>query len=124
MILEQHGTTINTNQNRIPYPDRLPVLDCQFLPISAAFHSPHVYEAYRRICERPDSAGLFKRLDFTIPIYHTYTGEDIHLYLRDDCVPILARAILCEPVDWAKTCMRTSTTHILDFGRVNKSVGA
>ncbi|KAJ5193540.1 fatty acid synthase beta subunit [Penicillium cf. viridicatum] len=115
-ILERTGAPSDSNQDKIMYLDRRPSVDCQFLPISAAFHSPHLDSAYRRIIARIGSAGLFDGLDFTIPVYHTFSGEDVHLNLGQDRIAILVRAVLCEPVDWPKACMEAFTTHILDFG--------
>ncbi|KAJ5151391.1 fatty acid synthase beta subunit [Penicillium canariense] len=115
-ILERHSAPPNSNQDKLRFFDRRPLINCQFLPISAAFHSPHLDVVYRRVMNRIGSAGLFDGLDLKIPVYHTFTGEDFHVALCEDPLPILIRAILCEPVDWPKVCMQTSTTHILDFG--------
>ena len=114
-IIAKRSAPSGLEQNRVPFPHRRPVVDCQFLPISAAFHSPHLEKSNERILGRI-SADLFACLNLTIPVYHTRTGEDIRLASRQDLVSTLVRAIVCEPVDWPKACIQESITHILDFG--------
>ena len=103
------------DQAKIPYPHRLPVVDYQLLPISAAFHSPHLEDAARQVLEQVDHSW-FTRLDLAIAVYHTYTGEDIRQIAKKDLMTHLVRMIMCEAVDWRKACFQPHITHILDFG--------
>lgn len=114
-ILESRSAPGSLDQAKVPFPERRAIVECQFLPISAAFHSLHLEESRRRVLSRLRS-DMFSFLDLTIPVYHTRTGEDIRHIPQYERVSALVQMIMCEPIDWRKACTHRSVTHILDFG--------
>jgi fatty acid synthase subunit beta, fungi type len=103
------------DQSRIPFAQRKPLINHQFLPISAAFHSPYLDDAVSRVLEALKSRSL-KGHDFGIPVYHTGTGEDLRQCGSGDVKESLVRMITSEMVDWPKTCLKFNVSHLLDFG--------
>ena len=103
------------DQSRVPFPQRKPIINHQFLPISAAFHTPYLDDAAARVITALKSRSL-KGHDFGIPVFHTGNGEDLRLYGSGDVKESLIRMITSETVDWPKTCMSFNVSHLLDFG--------
>jgi fatty acid synthase subunit beta, fungi type len=103
------------DQSRIPFLRRKAVINYQFLPISAAFHSPYLGDAATRVTRALEPRSLTGH-DLGIALYHTRTGEDLRQSGPDDVTENLIRMVTSEMVDWPKTCMRFTVSHILDFG--------
>ncbi|MCJ1396102.1 beta subunit of fatty acid synthetase [Xylographa bjoerkii] len=87
----------------------------QFLPISAAFHTPYLENVIDRIL------NVIKHWHFTgddigIPLFHTKTGEDLRTWGSRDIIESLVRMITVELVDWPKLCQTFRGSHLLDFG--------
>ncbi|KAI9878043.1 MAG: hypothetical protein M1830_002094 [Pleopsidium flavum] len=103
------------DQSKIPFKQRKPVVYHQFLPISAAFHSPYLDEAAVRVLDALKSRS-FRGYDLGIALYHTRTGEDLRQYGSGDVMESLVRMITSEMVDWPKACLKSNVSHLLDFG--------
>ena len=114
-LLEETRAPDGLDQARIPFPHRRPVVDYQFLPISAAFHSPHLGDAARKVLKQIDLT-FWTGLNLTLPVYHTHTGEDIRSISDLDLPAVLVQMVMCNTLDWHKACLTQNTTHILDFG--------
>ncbi|KAL2850268.1 acyl transferase domain-containing protein [Aspergillus pseudoustus] len=106
------------DQTRVHFNRRRPVLDVQFLPVSAPYHS--------RILE-PVMAWVKKALtelrltgeDMAIPIYCSVDGKvkNLQTVKSEDIVEILAKAVTIEQVDWPIACRQLSrATHIFSLG--------
>ena len=114
-LLEETRAPDGLDQARIPFPHRRPFIDYQFLPISAAFHSPHLGDAARKVLKQVDLT-FWTSVSLAIPVYHTLTGEDIRGILNQDLPAVLVQMVMCDALDWHKACLTQRTTHILDFG--------
>lgn len=103
------------DQSRLPFNERKPLVQHQFLPISAAFHSPLLDTCVARILDalRPQS---FSRDELRISVFHTRTGEDLRLSASHDLIGDLVRMVTSEPVEWPKAYSGSNFSHILDFG--------
>ncbi|KAI9744714.1 MAG: hypothetical protein M1818_001639 [Claussenomyces sp. TS43310] len=102
-------------QSRVPYNKRKPVIYHRFLPVSAAFHTPYLESAARRVLVMLKSRS-FTGNDLAIPVYHSNTADDLREHGSGDIINSLVRMIMCEQVNWPKACMVAKYSHILDFG--------
>ena len=114
-LLDRKQAPADVDQTRIPYPDRLPIIEKQFLPISAAFHSPHLEDAAQRVLAQVDRDSMLS-FDLTIPVFDTHTGEDLRQIPQDKLLFRLVRMVMCETVEWRNVRFQNDATHILDFG--------
>ncbi|KAH8807720.1 fatty acid synthase beta subunit [Xylogone sp. PMI_703] len=114
-IIEKKRAPENADQSKIPFPLRLPVMDYEFFPISAPFHTLHLEEAAKKVYDDV-SEIIFKGLNLSVPVYHTRTGEDISALSGKELIHSLIQMIMVEELDWQKACSQTSFTHVLDFG--------
>ncbi|EMC93050.1 hypothetical protein BAUCODRAFT_151421 [Baudoinia panamericana UAMH 10762] len=103
------------DQTRIPYTDRKVRFVSRFLPITAPFHSPYLGDAIHHL-ETDLKDVVITPHELGIPVYCTYTGNDIRQDKSDNVVPALVRMICKEPVNWEKATVMPNATHILDFG--------
>ncbi|KAL8830553.1 MAG: hypothetical protein Q9191_001360 [Dirinaria sp. TL-2023a] len=114
-LLEETRAPASLDQARVPFPHRRPIIDYQFLPISAAFHSPHLSNAAQKILRQIDLT-FWASLSLALPVYHTRTGEDIRDLSNQELPAVLIEMVTCSALDWHKACLTQRTTHILDFG--------
>ncbi|KAL8661117.1 MAG: hypothetical protein Q9202_005879 [Teloschistes flavicans] len=105
----------NVDQSRLPFAERRPSVRHQFLPISAAFHSPILEDVAARVQARfPSACWLGSELG--ISLYHTGTGEDLKERDSENILPLLIRMVTTEPVNWPRAFSFPKVSHILDFG--------
>lgn len=115
----RHLRTIKANedsdQSRIPYDRRKPVVRSQFLPISAPFHTPYLKDARERIKTRLKGHN-FNYYDLGISVYHTRDGSDLKSGTTDP-LSSLIDAVTVEHVDWPLTLNDVKCSHVLAFGK-------
>lgn len=113
--LRKLKATTDLDQSRILFNERKPVIRHQFLPISAAFHTPYLNVVTTRVL---DALGhqQFSGDELGISLFHTTTGEDLSTWGARDIMESLVRMITVEVVDWPKACHSFQASHILDFG--------
>ena len=103
------------DQTRIPFTERKVRFVNRFLPITAPFHSPYLAEAITHL--QDDLKDVVIRADdLGIPVYDTYTGEDVREKHEKNIVPSLVRMICKDQVNWEQATVMPNATHILDFG--------
>ena len=103
------------DQSRVPFNQRKPVVYHQFIPVSAAFHSPYMDKAAVRVLDALKSR-VFTGKDLGIALYHTGSGEDLRQHGSGDVMESLVGMIMSEMVDWPKVCSKFHVSHLLDFG--------
>lgn len=108
------------DQTRVPFSQRKIRFSSHFLPVSVPFHSKHLSGAEGHLhYDLQDT--IFASADLGIPVYDTFTGEDIKSQGSANVVPSLVRMILRDQVDYPKATFFPEATHILDFGPGNVS---
>ncbi|KAK7743296.1 hypothetical protein SLS53_004381 [Cytospora paraplurivora] len=105
----------DTDQSRVPFSQRKSNVACQFLPVSAPFHTPHLSTSAERVKNRFAVTGCISGRgcltidDLDLAVFHTETGRD----LRDDfegtanLAHVLIDAIATKTLDWPKTLRMT-----------------
>ncbi|KAJ2995622.1 hypothetical protein NUW58_g1224 [Xylaria curta] len=91
------------DQSRVPYSQRKPDIQCQFLPVSAPFHSPHLVIAADRVKEIfVETSRSPKVANLRTPIFHTESGLEIREIdsTETSLTHILIDAIASKMVDW------------------------
>ncbi|KAF7587174.1 hypothetical protein BBP40_007637 [Aspergillus hancockii] len=106
----------DTEQARVPFSKRKPVIVHQFLPVSAPFHTPYLEEAAARVKETL-SGRTISAEDLRVPVYHSQTGQDMRSLATSNIVDVLINAILCEPCDWPAAIIFPGASHIVSYGR-------
>ena len=115
MHLRKIKATNDLEQSRILFNKRRPVVRHQFLPISAAFHTPYLERVNARIVKALGHWS-FAGNDLGTAVFHTSTGEDLRAWGTGDILESLIRMITVEVVDWPKVCSSLQPSHIVDFG--------
>ncbi|KAK5625746.1 hypothetical protein RRF57_001462 [Xylaria bambusicola] len=88
-----------------------------FLPITAPFHSSYLAEAVRQLENEDLRSTKISSEELGIPLYSTYTGQDIRDELQsENIIPLLIRLICLDRVHWEKAIAMPGATHMLDFG--------
>ena len=105
----------DSNQKRGMFNRRIPAVQHEFLPISAAFHCPYSDRGVFRILEALQSFSLAGK-DLGIPLFHTKTGKDLRRYGEQDVIKPLVRMITSEMVDWPCASKFPEVSHLIDFG--------
>ncbi|PVI03116.1 beta subunit of fatty acid synthase [Periconia macrospinosa] len=105
----------STDQSRLLFRKRKPVVDHQFLPISAPFHSPYLKDATARILASLSHLKL-PSSDLRVPLYHTGTGEDLSRSGSSNITETLIRMVTVDRVNWPKTISHMTDSYVLDFG--------
>ncbi|XPT03480.1 Fatty-acyl-CoA synthase system [Ascochyta lentis] len=119
-LLEKRRAPDSLDQSRVPYHRRLPEISYQFLPISAAFHSPYLRDSIQDVISNI-KPGILTRDSLGTSLYHTCTGNDMRDGSQQELTPVLVEMIMSDPVEWPKTLSQREETHILDFGPGNTS---
>ena len=114
-ILDEKQAPKDLDQAKIPFPDRLPIIDNQFLPVSAAFHSPHLENATQQVLAQYERDSM-PTYDLKIPVFDTHTGENIRHVSQNELLTRLVRMVMCETLEWHNARFHHDSTHILDFG--------
>lgn len=102
------------NQSRIPFSRRKPVIDHQFLPINAPFHSPHLEEAAKKIMFHV-ADKVFVKGDKTTPVYHTKNGLDIFKQGSGCVIKALVYAVTVDTVSWPAASKFPNASHVIAF---------
>ncbi|KAL4784879.1 acyl transferase domain-containing protein [Aspergillus varians] len=106
------------DQSRVTFNRRRPVIDAQFLPISAPYHSPLLGSVKADVMKSAQGLRLTGN-DLAVPIFCPINGEIVNLqdHGADDILPVLIRAVTVERIDWPALCRRMDgATHVLSFG--------
>lgn len=104
------------NQARVPFSQRKLLFSSRFLPITSPFHSHLLTPANKSIFEDFKRVGLsFPKEDIAIPIFDTFTGEDLREYSEGTITERAINLITTLPVHWVKAT-NFKATHIVDFG--------
>jgi fatty acid synthase subunit beta, fungi type len=115
-LVREIGVGRDVDQSRLPFDKRKPVVETQFLPISAPFHTPYLAEAGTRIKSRLSNSSLDVK-QLAIPVYDTRDGSNLAATVKGDLVPYLVDALTVQPVDWVATLSSSRYTHVLAFGK-------
>jgi fatty acid synthase subunit beta len=99
------------DQSRVPFSKRKAVVSCQFLPISAPFHTRHLLVSAQRLKERLATLPSMSKTgnvtvgDLNVALFHTETGRDVRESHKriTPLVDILVDAIETQTLHWAKT---------------------
>jgi fatty acid synthase subunit beta len=113
--LRKFGASAELDQRRIPFIHRRPVIHQQYLPISAAFHSPYLDASARRVLKRLKSCS-WSGDDMNIALYHTKSGENLQGESSTSLVERLVYAVTTDLLDWPMVYSQMKVTHLLDFG--------
>lgn len=110
------------DQTRTHHHKRKPVVDVQFLPISAPYHSSHLKSVAERVMKQVGTSEF--GTTFKIPVHHTKDGSNLNDGLADNYTLLhkLVEAVAVEPLDWPQVCETVDAsgcTHWLDFGPGN-----
>ncbi|KAF4203473.1 hypothetical protein CNMCM8927_008618 [Aspergillus lentulus] len=114
-LVRDTGPKPGTDQSRIPFDQRKPSVEAQFLPISTPFHTPYLDAAARRVKERL-SSDFVDPSDLLIPVYHTRDGSDMRA-TASNILSSLIDAITSHHVDWPSTLNGPKYTHVIAIGK-------
>jgi fatty acid synthase subunit beta len=92
-----------SDQSRIPYSQRRPEIQCQFLPVSAPFHSDHLNIAAERVKAIFDKSPVSPKVsNLKTPMFHTEAGLEMHEMANNEASlsHVLIDAITSKVVDW------------------------
>jgi fatty acid synthase subunit beta len=103
------------DQTRVRFSKRKPTFSTRFLPISSPFHVSSLSRVTRVVMEDLREVKINSSC-LGIPVYHTFTGEDISNVGNFDIVPVLVRMITEETVRWESATLFEGATHIIEFG--------
>ncbi|KAL5357217.1 acyl transferase domain-containing protein [Aspergillus floccosus] len=113
--LREIAAPADMDQARIAYSQRRPVIDHQFLPISAPFHSRYLSRAAIKAKARLQGKS-FNVDQVQIPLLHTATGQNIWALDHSDLPGVLTDAITTESVDFPAILSNGNPTHFVVFG--------
>ncbi|KAJ2991155.1 hypothetical protein HDV02_003937, partial [Globomyces sp. JEL0801] len=86
-----------------------------FLPVSVPFHSDYLVASADTVLNSLNGRELFRSTDLKIPVYDTYTGQN--LQREPDVTTAILLSIICQKLDWDLSLQNfTNATHIVDFG--------
>ncbi|KAL4898957.1 putative sterigmatocystin biosynthesis fatty acid synthase subunit beta [Aspergillus multicolor] len=120
MTLRSMRAPPSLDQSRIPFSQRRPVIDVEFLPVSAPYHSPILASVEACVMEAIKGSDL--RLvgeNLAIPVYCQVDGTTRNLqhYASEDILSLLLRAVTVEQVNWPALCHQLGkASHVLSFG--------
>ena len=114
LYLRDIGADQSQDQSRIPFSRRKPVIDHQFLPINAPFHSPHLEEAAEKIMFHV-ADKIFVKSEKTTPVYHTKNCLDIFKQESEGVVKDFVNAITVDTVDWPTASQFPNASHVIAF---------
>ncbi|KAL2819637.1 acyl transferase domain-containing protein [Aspergillus cavernicola] len=106
------------DQSRISFNKRRPVIDVQFLPVSAPYHSSLLQTVELWVIDATTDLRLTGDT-LAVPIYCAVDGKIENLQLRgaEDIRSTLIRAVTVEQVDWPTICRQMDgATHVLSLG--------
>ncbi|KAF2857557.1 beta subunit of fatty acid synthase [Piedraia hortae CBS 480.64] len=103
------------DQTRVPFTERKVRFVNRFLPITAPFHSQYLTEAIGHL-ENDLQDIQIQSQALGIPVYSTFSGEDLRNRGNSNIVPELVNMVCRDPVNWEMATIMPHATHILDFG--------
>lgn len=105
------------DQNRIPHSQRKLKFTNRFLPVTSPFHS-HLLEPAMEAIEKDilENNITFSSDSLEIPVYDTFTGEDLAKSNSANLSSRVALLIIKLPVNWELSTNFPACSHILDFG--------
>ncbi|KAL6237517.1 putative sterigmatocystin biosynthesis fatty acid synthase subunit beta [Aspergillus navahoensis] len=106
------------DQSRVPFPLRRPVIDVQFLPVSAPYHSSILSPVEPRVTDAIGGLRL-RGNDLAVPVYCQVNGSlrNLQDYGSNDVLSTLIRAVTVEQVHWPDLCRTMDeATNVLSFG--------
>ncbi|KKK21818.1 hypothetical protein ARAM_004341 [Aspergillus rambellii] len=116
MALRNHKAPAKLDQSRVLFNRRQPVIDVQYLPISAPYHSPFL-ESVESFAMSALANLRLTGEDLAIPIYHSVDGHNLQKQGSQDVLRPLIQAVTVGYVDWPATCRQMKgATHILALG--------
>lgn len=109
--LVANGQPTGKDQSRVPFSQRKPTVACQFLPISAPFHTPHLSAPAQWAKDRFATAEYISKTGFLtvddlgVPLFHTETGRDVRDAYKGSTplAEVLIDAVTTKKVDWPKS---------------------
>ncbi|XBW37053.1 hypothetical protein QEN19_002632 [Hanseniaspora menglaensis] len=105
------------DQNRIPHSQRKLKFTNRFLPVTSPFHSHLLVPAMEAIEKDILENNLtFSSEALEIPVYDTFTGEDLAKSNTANLSSRVALLIVKLPVNWELSTNFPRCSHILDFG--------
>ncbi|KAI1121427.1 enoyl reductase domain of FAS1 [Nemania abortiva] len=111
-----------SDQGRVPYSQRRPEIQCQFLPVSAPFHSQHLTTAADQVKEIFVETSRSPKLNnLRTPLFHTEVGLDMSGMAGNETslTHMLIDAIASKAVDWPASLQVGQSecpTHCVVFG--------
>ena len=102
------------DQSRVPFSKRKFTPSIRFLPVSAPFHCELLEKAVS-IIESDLSDVQIDPSALGLSINSGSDGVNLNSQAALDIVPILVRAVTCEPVNWHNAAF-PDATHVIDFG--------
>ncbi|KAJ1743145.1 fatty acid synthase alpha subunit Lsd1 [Coemansia sp. RSA 1086] len=104
-----------SDQSRVPYPLRKPVIKVSYLKITAPYHCCLLEHLIDPIYELAKEKGwLLDAADMQIPVRACDTGEDIRS--NEDLTRFLLSSMCVLPVNWSQAIAAAGITHMVDFG--------
>nr|AAC49199.1 putative fatty acid synthase beta subunit [Aspergillus nidulans] len=106
------------DQSRVPFPLRRSVVDVQFLPVSAPYHSSLLSSVELRVTDAIGGLRL-RGNDLAIPVYCQANGSlrNLQDYGTHDILLTLIQSVTVERVNWPALCWAMNdATHVLSFG--------
>ncbi|KAH6654701.1 putative fatty acid synthase subunit beta [Truncatella angustata] len=113
--LQQLGADPEVDQTRIPFHKRKPVIDEQFLPISAPFHTQHLEETVDRVLTSMHLQDIPGDC-LGPPLRHTKNGISVDLSDGPQGTNAIVRMMLVEQVNWPECIAFAKGAQVLDFG--------
>lgn len=105
----------DADQTRIPFSQRKPSVQTQFLPVTAPFHTPHLRVAAQSVKRRFEDR-TFSSSGLRVPVLHTNTGGNLQETSEQAILNVLIDAITCEAVEWPSIVQNFDSTHVVAFG--------
>lgn len=103
-----------SDQSRVPFSTRKPVIYHQFLPISAPFHTSYLNTAAEKVKLHLGKMSISKA-SLMIPVYHSKTADDLRHNGTSNILKVLVDAVACEQCQWPVAMQLPQATHVLAF---------
>ncbi|CAK1361657.1 putative sterigmatocystin biosynthesis fatty acid synthase subunit beta [Cercospora beticola] len=114
MHLRQIKAPEGIDQRRLPFHKRKPMVQVQFMPISAPFHTKFLECVDQLVLQRLD--GVIALGSAEILLLNPSNGHHITDLASPAELSQLIRSVTVDRVDWAATCLALPVSHLLAFG--------
>ncbi|RLV86920.1 Fatty acid synthase subunit beta [Meyerozyma sp. JA9] len=119
LTLRSKKAPAGLEQARVPFSERKLKFSNRFLPIFSPFHSHLLADATEVILDDLEASGVsLKKSDLQLPVYDTFSGQNLQDFDESSGETVVARVIRCITelkVDW-ESATNFKSTHLLDFG--------